>query len=506
MKKVATYMLGCLFLLGTYTIFGQVKLPSIFTDNMVIQRNKPIHIWGWGRPNEIVEVMFDGEVKEVTVEGNHSWSIWLRSRKADTTPHVLYVRHQGQEIRLKNILIGDIWLCSGQSNMEWPLDKEMHYPSEVSKTDQGLLRLYNPTYAGENIYNKAFGDSIVKRLNREEFYLGHWESSNQTTSSSMSAVGYYFGKKILEETSVPIGLIHLAIGGAPIETFISAETLYASRDYRGKVTKNWLYNDALPKWIRERGVQNLGRAKDVLVDSLGPNHAYKPGFAYRAGVHPLLKMPIKGIIWYQGESNAQEQPRVDEYAELQAMMVRDYRVKWGDLQMPFYWAQLSAIDTKNYNAHLWPQFRDEQRKLLYMVPYGGMAVTSDIGAKNDVHPTNKKAVGDRLARWALHKTYGHAIVPSGPLVKKVKFKGDHLMVSFEHSSGLTTSDGMALRGFSLDGRREVKAYIQKRRVIIPITEQPEYLYYGWKAWTRGNLVNSEELPASTFKTSVSYDR
>lgn len=252
--------------------------------------------------------------------------------------------------------------------------------------------------------------------------------------------------------------------------------------------------------------RNLEEAKSVPEDTLGPNHAYKPGFAYEAGVKSLFQLPIKGIIWYQGESNAQEEERVKEYADLQALMVNDYRIGWKDAQLPFYWAQLSSIDTVNYDAHLWPQFRNEQRKLLSMITNGGMAVTSDIGAKNDVHPRNKKAVGERLARWALFKTYNRDTVPSGPLVQKVEFNKGRLMVTFAYGEGLASNDGMEVHGFSVDGLNPVHAEIQHGKVVIRVQESPKYLYYGWQAWSRGNLVNAAQLPTSTFRMPVTSNQ
>ena len=216
----------------------------------------------------------------------------------------------------------------------------------------------------------------------------------------------------------------------------------------------------------------------------------------------MAQMPIKGILWYQGESNAQEPERVYEYAELQKSMIEDYRKQWKQHEMPFYWAQLSSIDSSRYKSRYWPQFRNKQRKLLEEIDYGGMAVTSDIGAKNDVHPTNKKDVGNRLARWALNNVYSHGIMPSGPLPYSAVYKDGKVVVSYEYSDGLTSSDGKPLRGFSLDGKNSVKADIQKDKIVIPTVRKPKFLYYAWRPWSDANLVNVEKLPASTFKLKV----
>jgi sialate O-acetylesterase len=214
-------------------------------------------------------------------------------------------------------------------------------------------------------------------------------------------------------------------------------------------------------------------------------------------------MPIKGVLCYQGESNAQEIERVNEYAALSALMISDYRNQWGNPKMPFYFVQLSSIDTVQYKGQLWPNFRDEQRKMLQLIPNSGMAVTSDIGFRNDVHPTNKKDVGARLAQWALAKTYRQNIIHAGPLARNAKYKSGNLIVKFKNMRAfLSTSDDKSLRGFSIDGKNDVPASIRNKRVIIPLTEKPETIYYGWKSFTDANLINSEKLPASTFKLEV----
>jgi len=217
----------------------------------------------------------------------------------------------------------------------------------------------------------------------------------------------------------------------------------------------------------------------------------------------MLNMPIKGVLCYQGESNAQEMERVNEYGALCALMVEDYRTKWKQPQLPFYYVQLSSIDTIKYKGQLWPQFRDEQRRMLQLIPNSGMAVCSDIGFKDDVHPTNKKDVGERLARWALHNTYHKNIIPSGPLPLQAKYNDEKIIITFEYTgSKLFTADQKSLRGFSIDGLNDCAAAIQNNAVEISAEKKPSFVYYGWKSFTDANLVNSENLPTSTFKIPV----
>nr|WP_293299772.1 sialate O-acetylesterase [Allomuricauda sp.] len=490
----------CLF--GINLIAAQLSLPHFFSDHMVLQRDKPIHFWGKGKPDRLVSVKFFGEVKQVRVAKDSTWSVHFKARDAISIPGTVHF-YQGQEkIVLSNMLIGDVWLCIGQSNMEWPMEKETHFEEELKNIGQTSLRFYNPTYAGKNVYGRVFSDSIGKRLQIDRFFEGNWQLSNSSTVKTMSAVGYYFGKKIGKEEKIPIGLINLAIGGAPLETFISLTTLKNDVRFSGKARKDWIHNNNLPIWVRERATQNTKTAANIPSDSLGPNHAFKPGFAYSAGIEPMLRMPIKGIIWYQGESNAQEIERVQEYADLQELMILDYREKWRIPDLPFYWVQLSSIDSIQYRSQYWPHFRDAQRNLLVRIKHGGMAVSSDIGARNDVHPTNKKDVGERLARWALKDVYGHDVIPSGPLPKKAIYKNGQVIVSFKYGHGLSVSGRETIKGFSVDGKSPIEAFVVDDNIVIPVSERPDFLYYGWQPWTEANLINSEKLPASTFKVKV----
>lgn len=482
---------------------AQLQVAKIFSDNMVLQREQPVHIWGKGTPGKNVEVFFTNEKRNTTVKNDSTWIVEFVKQKANATGRSIIIKSGDEKTELKNILVGDIWLCIGQSNMEWPMVKEMHYKEELPNSLQPLLRLYNPTYAGKNTFNVPFTDSIVQNLTAKNFYKGQWQTCDSNSFKLMSALGYYFGKKIVSEMNVPVGLINISIGGAPLETFISTNTLKNNPQLSKKINGNWLTNEALPVWARERGKQNVGGLKNVPNDEYGNNHAFKPGFAYESGIAPIFNLPIKGVLCYQGESNAQEIERVNEYAALSAVMIEDYRVKWKQPQLPFYYVQLSSIDTLKYKGHLWPQFRDEQRKMLKLIPNSGMAVCSDIGFKNDVHPTNKKDVGERLARWALNKTYHTNIIPSGPLPLQAKYKNGKIIITFQYTgNNLLTADGKPLRGFSVDGIHECEASIQNKIITIAVKEKPAFVYYGRKSFTDANLVNSEKLPASTFKIKL----
>lgn len=467
---------------------------------MVFQRDVPVPVWGKGMPGEIVELAFRGETKKAVVGPDSTWRFKLPPHPADQRPATMALKSGPIEIQISNILSGDVWLCMGQSNMQWPMQREMHFLSETPNSNQPTLRFFDPTYAGEHIFGTPFADSVLRRLNTNAFYRGRWEMSDSTSFRSMSAVGYYFGKSILQALDLPIGLIDLSIGGAPIETFIPLPALASDPEFASKASGNWLVNDHLPVWVRERGLQNLPGRQNSSPEEAA--HPFKPGFVYAAGIAPLLPFPIKGILWYQGESNAQEPARVEEYGRLCSLMVSAFRTAWKNPKLPFYFVQLSSIDTVKYKGKLWPEFRDMQRRIPELIPYSGMAVSSDAGALHDVHPTNKKVVGERVARWALRATYSQRIMPSGPLPLAATFSKGIVKITFKYGKNLHTVGNIALQGFSLDGNTPTIARISGKEVWIPASQKPSFVFYGWQPYSLGNLYNDAQLPASTFKIPV----
>ncbi|MCU0395960.1 MAG: sialate O-acetylesterase, partial [Chitinophagaceae bacterium] len=352
---------------------AQWEVAPVFSDGMMLQRNQPIRIWGKGVPGTSVSVQFSGMEKSTTVQPDSSWMLVLPKLRAQAQPQSMVLTCGDRRREFHDILIGDVWICTGQSNMEWPMQRESHWKEERNQCNRPLIRFLNPPPAGRNVYGVPYTDSLLQRLTPERFYgWNGWQVCDSNTVRSMSAVGYYFAKRITLEEGIPVGLINLSVGGAPLETFISIRALSMHPVFREKVHGNWLNNDSLPVWVRERGRQNIGGIPAAPGDEYGPHHAYKPGFAFAAGIQPLRHFPVKGVLVYQGESNAEEPNRVHEYKELFKLLVHDYRNHWNNPQLPVYWVQLSSIERP-----LWPLFRNAQRELLDEVKYGGMAVTSD---------------------------------------------------------------------------------------------------------------------------------
>lgn len=486
-------------LLCPFFSIAQLKVAEVYSDNMLLQRDIPIKVWGKGIPGSSVNVLFSKEKKVAVVNNDSAWMVSFRKQKENTNPQILRVTSGIEQIEFKNILIGDVWICTGQSNMEWPMIKEQHWKDEIHNSNQPNIRLLNPPPAGRNIFGVPYTDSLIKRLTKEKFYdWNGWQQCDSSSVKLMSAVAYYFANKVYGETGIPVGIINLSIGGAPLETFISTEALSNHAIFSKKVNGNWLLNEALPVWVRERGRQNVGNTNNVPADEQGLNHAYKPGFAFKAGIDILRDFSVKGILIYQGESNAEEPERVDEYKELFKLFMKEYREVWSNKQLPIYWVQLSSIERK-----YWPMFRNNQLQLLKETQNAGMAVTSDIGLKNDVHPPDKKTVGERLARCALYNLYKKNITVSGPLALKATYNKGKVTITFKYTAkGLISSDGKSVKGFSINGENESEALITKRSITMAVKTKPEYVYYGWKPFSNGNLVNSENLPASTFKIRV----
>ncbi|WP_290797312.1 sialate O-acetylesterase [Flavihumibacter sp. UBA7668] len=472
---------------------------------MILQRSKPNPVWGKGNPKAEILLEFGNVKIETKVQEDSTWRLVLPALNVNTKPQKIILQSGNEMISRQNILIGDVWLCTGQSNMEWAFSRDEFAKDEKATTNQPLIRLYNTSFAGKYIYGVPYTDSILMRLQVDSFYSGSWMVCTDQTVQDMSAIAYYFAKEIVTNTGVPIGIINLAVGGAPIETFIDKAAIASHPDFKQKLEGNWLYNPALPEWIRERGRQNLEkRLSSPSSENFGPNHAYKPGFAFEAAIPRFSKLPIAGVLFYQGESNSLEENRVFEYGSLMQLLVKNYRDCWKNSKLPFYWVQLSSIDTLNYAARYWPVFRNLQRELLDSIPYSGMAVTSDIGNPRDVHPRNKRAVGKRLSAWALNQLYGKkSIVASGPLLHSVCIRGKKLIIRFDYTAGrLQASDGLNLRGFSLDGKTESPAILRKKKVIMNFSQLPTAVYYGWAPYSTGNLINKAGLPASTFKKQI----
>lgn len=472
--------------------FGGLKLAAVFSDNMVLQRNQPIPVYGTANSGDVVEISFNQQKKNAITDKYGKWKVTFPAM-VHGGPYEMNILSKTKNIVLKNILLGDVWFCSGQSNMAFQLKESENGKEEIKKAIQNSnLRLLN-FKAIKETDNAAWDPLSLEKTNQLEFFSGNWTSCDSLTAKDFSAIAYYFGKNIAHEENVPVGLIQLAVGGSPIESWIDRYTLEHDDKVIDLLT-NWRKSDFFMPWVRERADVNLKNATNTK-----QRHPYDPCYNFEAGVKNFTQFPIKGVIWYQGESNAHN---IELYEHLMPLMVKSWRKAWGS-NFPFYYVQLSGIDRPS-----WPAFRDAQNRIQKQIPNSGMAISMDYGDISNVHPLKKKEVADRLALLALRYTYGKSVTANGPSPLKAVQKDNTIVVSFAFAKQLATSDKKELIGFELvtdkGNHIQSKATIIKNQVHIniPKGEKIRAVLYAWKPFTTANLVNESALPCSTFKLEL----
>ncbi|MCA9248189.1 MAG: exo-alpha-sialidase, partial [Planctomycetales bacterium] len=497
-----------------------LRLPFVFSDHMVLQADMPIPVWGTATPLAKITARLGDELQTTEADAHGAWQVRFEARRATFSPTSLVIESAGQRLVLNDVLVGEVWLCAGQSNMEWPLGPSVHGASALRELAQQQedgdtrshweIRLLDLTDAPRGD-GSSYGELQMPRLHPDSFLRGHWTRATPPAASSFSAVAWYFGQKLGQELDVPVGLICPAVGGSPAEAWIPRDALAKHSELRDLVAGHWLDNPRLGEFCPLRGEQNLRSAMqaglEIPGDELGPNHPFKPGFMYAAGIEPLLPFAIRGAIWYQGESNAETPERVRQHRQLFPFLVQQWRSRWGQGEFPFLYVQLPALNRPD-----WPLFRETQRRALAELNNLGMAITIDTGHPTDVHPHLKKPVGERLAAWALGTTYRAQAerAYAGPLLKHAEQEGERIVVAFEHvGAGLKSSDGAALRHFEVCGDdcrfHPATAEIlgeDKVSVRSPGIAAPRHVRYAWLPFPNPvvNLVNSEGLPASPFTT------
>lgn len=470
--------------------YGGLQLSELYSDNMVLQRDRSLPISGKANAQEKITVTI-GKQKQTTKTGlDGRWAVTLQPLQAGG-PYTLTVAAGKKTLTYKNVLAGEVWLCSGQSNMEFMLRNAVTAKADVPLSQNNEIRLFDKKarWATNAVEWDA---SVLDSLNQLQYYKDtQWSICSPTTSGSFSAVAYYFGKMLQDSLKVPVGLICNAVGGSPTEAWIDRSAL----EYQfPAILSNWTRNDFIQDWVRGRAALNVKKSTDK-----NQRHPYEPCYLFESGIRPLEQFPIKGIIWYQGESNAHNR---EAHEKLFKLMVESWRKNWGDENLSFYYVQLSSIDRPS-----WPWFRDSQRRMMMEIPNTGMAVSSDWGDSLDVHPRFKKPVGERLARWALSRTYGmQQVIPSGPLYKNVEYRNGAAYLTFDCGEGMHSSDDKPLRTFEIAETEGVyypataEVTGNQIKVVSEKVKNPRYVRYGWQPFTRANLVNGVGLPASTFRT------
>lgn len=468
--------------------YGGLQMSQLYTDYMVLQRDMPLDIHGIANAGEKITVSISNQKATATANNQGKWSVVLKPMNA-ATDLTLTVEAGSAAKVYKHVAVGEVWLCSGQSNMAFMLCQADTYKRDIDNVGDPQLRLFDMKARWET-YNVAWPASCLDSLNHLQYYRSTtWQPTTPDNAKWFSAIAYYYGRMLRDSLKVPVGLICNAVGGSPTEAWVDRNTLETCFP---AILKGWLHNDFIQDWVRGRAAKNLTNDNTHL-----GRHPYEPCYLYESGILPLQKYPIKGVIWYQGESNAHN---MEAHSELFKLLVGSWRSNWSNPTMPFYFVQLSSL-----NRPSWPWFRYSQLQLMQQIANTGMAVSSDCGDSLDVHPLRKQPVGQRLARWALNKTYGMSVTPSGPIYKGVVRSADALIVSFDYADSLCTSDGKQPSTFEI--AEEEGMYYPATTVIegntvrltSPEVKNPRYVRYGWQPFTRANLINGDALPASTFR-------
>ena len=464
MKK--HFLLLILSLLFLPIAQGKVKLPAMMGDHMVLQQNSSVKLWGWADGKKVtVTTSWNNRTYQASTDKDGAWLVKVDTPEGGYTPYSITIS-DGTPVTLSDILIGEVWICSGQSNMEMRMMGNAAQP--INHSLETLLNSGN--------YRDRIRFITVPRTNdterRTDFEKRKWEVSSPETSIDCSAAAYFFARQLTESLHLPVGLVINSWGGSAIEAWMDEPTLKTVEGMNIEAAKN-------PK----RGVH---QRLECLYNSM---------------LWPVKNFTARGFLWYQGESNAHNW---EAHEKLFKLLVNSWRKNWNDACLPFYYVQLSSL-----NRPSWPWFRESQRRMLNEISHIGMAVSSDHGDSLDVHPTCKKPVGERLARWALNKTYQKNVIPSGPLFRGANVRGGKVFLSFDYGKGMRSSDGKPLQCFEVaeyDGiyyPATAEVVGDQVKVYSKEVPNPRYVRYGWQPFTRANLINREGLPASTFRAEFS---
>ena len=491
-----------------------VRMPAVFADHMILQAGIPLPIWGRADPGDTLTVTFADQTRTATADREGTWRVTLLPLQASRKARTLTVQSamENRTWDLVDVLVGEVWLASGQSNMAMSLRKSAGGAEAVKNSPDPLVRVFRVAPKG------------VSPLKPLDDCGGEWAVAGPRTVGDVSAAGYYFLHRIRAELDVPVGLIHSAWGGTCAEYWTSREALESSPVTQPLWTQ---FHDAvesfdpatatppdearrlLDEWRKKRAqADQAGRPRPRLPKIVGSpvRKRYSPCNFYNTMIHPIVPYGIRGVLWYQGEGN---RSRAEQYRTLLPVMIRDWRKRWGQKQLPFLIVRLANIGKAPDGPveSEWAELQWAQVLTARTVPDAGLAVIND-GTDTSLHPRHKKPVGDRLALWALARTYGRKDVAfTGPIFREAQVRGGEVHVFFDHAAGLRSRDGKALTGFQVAGEDRTwiraDARIADGHVIVssPSVAKPVAARYAWSGNPAGaNLTNASGLPASLLKT------
>jgi sialate O-acetylesterase len=512
MKKISCLLLVALSLISETQ--AKIKLPYIFADHAVLQTEQPVPVWGTADPGEKVTVEFAGQSKTASADAQGNWRVKLDAMPASAEPRTMRVKGSGDEVKFNDLLVGEVWLCSGQSNMFMPLGKgpwssgATGGEAEIALPEQPELRLF--CWEGKNECWKDAG-------------LTGWQRANSKSRAPFSATAYFFARSIQAELKVPVGVINISIGGTAITPWTPREAalkvpivehyneiyLKNKTQFDAELARKWRYVAILQKRTANPAAA-IGPAPippadadytTTMIDQVANFGLYEEFIA------PIVPYALRGVIWYQGEANAGNVELGVHYEEMLRTLIASWREAWGAPRMPFYFVQLPCWENNDY-AKYWHVNRQSMLNVLRSTPDVGMAVTADLGDIHELHPPTKRPVGERLSLWALAKAYGKKIVYSGPLVSRVTGEGDKLRITFDTCGSALKIQGPAWADLEVAGEDGIyypaTATISDTEAVVGSLSVPKPLAvrYGWKTVFTPTLFNREGLPASPFSLPV----
>ena len=506
LRVIVTLALSALVAALAPAGWANVTVPSIIGDHMVLQNGAAIPVWGKADPGEAVTVTLGKQVKKTVTAQDGKWMVKLGRVKAASAPLEMTIAGKGNTISVKDILVGEVWIGSGQSNMEWPMKAINNSAQEIAAANYPEIRLF----------------TVKKNVAAEpqDNCEGVWNVCTPATVPDFSAVLFLFGRDLHKELNTPMGLINTSWGGTPAESWTSSQTLNNTPDYKPYLdfwkavvtdypAKKEAFDKALVEWnaaAEKAKAEGKPEPKDKPSAPWNPGPSWQPAGLYNAMIMPIVPFPIKGAVWYQGESNAGS---AYAYRKLFPAMITDWRNAWGGKPFSFYYVQLANFMERKPepDGSGWAELREAQNITLSL-KNTGQAVIIDIGDAKDIHPKNKQDVGKRLALNALSKDYHKRVVYSGPTYKSMKIKGKEIILSFKDTKGGLIAKGGTLKSFAIAGADQKfvwadamikgkKIYVSSDKVAAPVAVR-----YAWADNPECSLYNGAGLPASPFRTDT----
>ncbi len=496
------YLVLSLFLFLGSNLSAQLRLPAIFGDHMVLQQKQTNPVWGWATPGERITVEINGQSHSATADPKGNWKVNLRPIPVGG-PYYMNISGASTKFFFDDVMVGEVWICSGQSNMEWP----------VKNTNSAELAILMAQYPNIRLIT-------VPRVGTSEVlndFKGEWTACTPESVKDFSAIGYFFGRNLHHALDVPIGLIDNSWGGSAAEAWVNKDVMEKDKSYKDLMAWwkdkeiNYNYITELEKWEKavaewENGTKD--QRKPVKPTNLLTGNQ-RPANIYNGVLHPTIGYGIKGVIWYQGESNA---GRAYQYRDLFPMMIENWRNEWDQGDFPFYYVQLADFmaETAEPEESAWAELREAQTLTMEKLPNVGQAVIIDMGEGRDIHPRSKQTVADRLSRWALAKDYQKSILFEGPSYQSMEIQGNKIILTFKNEGqGLYAFDTQEPKGFAIAG--DDKKFVWATAKIINSNqmeissdkiENPVAVRYAWANNPVCNMYNRDGLPMCPFRTDV----